>query len=312
MNIMSEETKRQAEETESPFDNAISAINGSNHPLTDRYIKSNTATVTPGVNPSPTGKSQLYGRRTRATRWQNKRKSLDVEDPFSSGDEDQLMPLRSSKRNNGKSFLSFSSNRGTSGKTEYTFNHNSTTNLCDEIEIVKVKSASPIVNETLMTKRSVPNVASDVDNTTSLSTIYADNIALMGFWNPSPPFLEQPLCPHCGNRGYACHNYIYGNYCTKACLHYLQYSKQGWDTGFNQTSMENVFKKAYNEKRRVECEERHGYYNLGSEAIPDCMRHGSMTNAVTLFDNPRLCKELTDHNNKGKRKYLDAKKNFKG
>ena len=98
---MSEEAKRQAEETESPFDTAITAINGSNHPLSDRYRKSNTATITPGVNPSPTGKSQLYGRRTRATRWQNKRKSLDVEDPFSSGDEDQLMPLRRSKRNKG-------------------------------------------------------------------------------------------------------------------------------------------------------------------------------------------------------------------
>ena len=151
--------------------------------------------------------------------------------------------------------------------------------------------------------------------TKSFETTHTDtpnSITTLGFVTPPKPFSEQPLCVHCGNKGYACHNYMYGSYCTKACFHYLQHNTIGWESGFDFDAMEKVFNSAYIEKRRVELEERHGYYNHEWEEVPTCMKLKSFKNAVLLGDNPRLCKELSMHNEAGLKQYLEAKRNFKG
>ena len=84
------------------------------------------------------------------------------------------------------------------------------------------------------------------------------------------------------------------------------------ESGFDFDAMEKVFNSAYIEKRRVELEERHAYYNHECEEVPTCMKLKSFKNAVLLGDNPRLCKELSVHNEAGLKQYLEAKRNFKG
>ena len=44
------------------------------------------------------------------------------------------------------------------------------------------------------------------------------------------------------------------------------------ESGFDFDAMEKVFNSAYIEKRCVELEERHGYYNHECEEVPTCMK----------------------------------------
>ena len=148
--------------------------------------------------------------------------------------------------------------------------------------------------------------------TSTSTTSNIRGIECLGFVSPSPPFSQQPLCTHCGNRGYACHNKVYSTYCTKACLHYLQHNTDGWLAGFDPNTMEQTFIKAYNEKRRVELEENHGYFCPNHFVVPQCMRNDSMKHAINLGDNPRLCSDLEMHNVGGRQRWNEAKKNYRG
>ena len=145
----------------------------------------------------------------------------------------------------------------------------------------------------------------NVDDTAKSSP----SIAAMGFVKPSPPFSSQPLCTFCGNRGYMCHHYQFSGYCTKACMSYLQMNRNGWEAGFNVDNMERVFSNAYNEARRVTYEERFGYYCPGWVEIPECMKETALKTAVDLGFNPKLCSELREHNEDGKKKYEEAQTN---
>ena len=137
------------------------------------------------------------------------------------------------------------------------------------------------------------------------------SIAGLGFVEPSPPLSSQPLCTGCGNKGYMCHHYQFSGYCTKACMSYLQMNREGWETGFNVETMERVFYNAYNEARRVTFEERFGYYSPAWVEVPDCMTKKALHIAVDLGFNVKLCNELKEHNENGKKKYEDAQNNHR-
>ena len=92
----------------------------------------------------------------------------------------------------------------------------------------------------------------------------------------------------------------------------MQNNTIGWEAGFNITAIERIFNTAYNEKRRVELEERHGYYSHVWLEVPKCMKIKSLQHAILLGDNPHLCEELSKHNKASHKKYLEAKRNFKG
>ena len=185
----------------------------------------------------------------------------------------------------------------------------------DEVKVIKVGKA-PVCKTTDSMNISKANTYTSPSNNCSLtSTSTTSNIRgieCLGFVSPSPPFSQQHLCTHCGNRGYACHNKVYSTYCTKACLHYLQHNTDGWLAGFDPNTMEQTFIKAYNEKRRVELEENHGYFCPNHFVVPQCMRNDLMKHAINLGDNPRLCSDLEMHNVGGRQRWNEAKKNYRG
>ena len=137
---------------------------------------------------------------------------------------------------------------------------------CDsdvEVQITNVELKKPSVThldkntELQRKKASLLNDKKKASTTTyaSPSNNFRD-VSSMGFVTPAKPFSEQPLCPHCENRGYPCHNKVYSTYCTKACLNYLQNNHNGWESGFDPNTMEQIIEKAYNKKRPVELEEK--------------------------------------------------------
>ena len=278
-------------------------------PATNKYRRgSSNRTITPSSNGSPSIERS-------AARWYKKRKTIDVEGFSSENEEKETTLRRSRRRRTATVVVQNSSVKSFSSSPSTTSSHRHNNNNDDDVQIMKVKSSTMISERT---DRKVASVSSDKmkkvcqDKASTFTSTFESSITSLGFLNPSPPFSEQPLCKHCGNRGYACHNYIYGNYCTKACLHYLHHNTFGWDAGFDPNTMEKTFANAYNEKRRVELEERHGYYSQDWKEVPRCMKLKSMAHAVTLGDNPILCSQLTAHNDAGRKKYLEAKRNFKG
>ena len=173
----------------------------------------------------------------------------------------------------------------------------------DEVQLMKVerKISAPIIQQ----NKSDQGNNCNMNNTETLFGSFSS----VGLVVPSPPFSSQPLCNFCGNRGYMCHHYQFSGYCTKACMSYLQMNKQGWEAGFNVENMERVFTNAYNEARRVTCEERFGYYCPGWIEVPGCMKETALKKAVNLGFNPKFCNELREHNEAGKKKYEEAQAN---
>ena len=231
---------------------------------------------------------------------------------YSSSDEESIPPpVRRSRRNTGMN-RSKSSNTNKAKSSIFIKPHSVVDD--DEVQIMKVEKAQMLSSTNAVRN----NVNNDNTNTScaysgssSTTTRQIRGIECLGFVDPSPPFSQQSLCNSCGNRGYACHNKVYSTYCTKACLDYLQNNKEGWWSGFDPDTMEQVFVTAYNEKRRVELEEMHGYYSPGRVEVPQCMKDDCMIHAIGLGDNPKLCDDLSKHNKGGYGRWLEAKKNFR-
>ena len=208
-----------------------------------------------------------------------------------------------SDSSNKKKVRNVSNNRKKTTYTSTSYKKHSFTyaDEADEVQLMKVENKK---------KRAEPS-----DKTKTQSECKKiktqPSMASLGFVDASPPFSEQALCTSCGNRGYMCHNYQFSGYCTKACMSYLQFNHNGWQSGFNVETMERVFYNAYNEVRRVNVQERFGYYCPGWIEIPECMRKKALATAVDLGYNPKLCDELRLHNENGKKKYEEAQDNHR-
>ena len=253
------------------------------------------------VNPSRADEKK---NRTNTTYWQNKYggSSSDDDDNLHKRQRTSRVVTRSKARsNNNKKKLS-----SKSIKPQLYLD------VVDEVEIMKVKKVTEVSRYTPVDSKQTSKSSTRNTLRSSVTTPTAPlGIECLGFVSPSPPFSKQPLCNHCGNRGYACHNKVYSTYCTKACLDYLQNNTNHWLSGFDPNTMEQVFTSAYNEKRRVELEENHGYYCPNKFGLPMCMKNDSMNHAINLGDNPRLCKDLEEHNEGGRTRWLDPKKNYR-
>ena len=263
-------------------------------PAADQYIIPGSSTSSSNVTPSKT--DEVKSRRASYLRKKRERYGVESSDDDASSRRPvtRRMTRLSTNKNRASTISTHASSKSVK-PPQLLDNKNSTD---EEIKFMKVEKAA----------------SSDSKNVHSLSASSAPSkigLEHLGFHDPSPPFSQQPLCKYCGNKGYACHNKIYSTYCTKACYDYLQNNKQGWYSGFDQDIMEGVFVKAYNEKRRVELEENHGYYCPKSFELPQCMRSDSMKHAVILGDNPLMCHDLEKHNEGGYKRWLEAKKNYR-
>ena len=241
--------------------------------------------------------------------WHKKRRTMEC-DPFDdSSDEEPVHRTRGRRpRRSPRNLASVSTDRTLQVDKKRAVSYTDIISTIDQPKKSR-NNSDKIQLKTVETNTEIASPSKSVEDTPSE---VINNIATLGFVTPLPPFSQQPTCVHCGNKGYACHNYMYSGYCTKACFHYLQHNTIGWEAGFDTGTMEKVFKTAYNEKRRVELEERHGYYSHVWVEVPKCMKLKSLRHAVLLGDNPQLCDDLAKHNKAGHNKYLEAKRNFKG
>ena len=229
---------------------------------------------------------------------------------YSSSDDDH--PATRSRTTRSRRAALRKNPKSTSINPQYTYDSDV------EVQIINVELKKPSVtpldkNTELQRKKvSLPNDKKKASTTTYVSpSNNVKDISSMGFVTPAKPFSEQPLCPHCENRGYSCHNKVYSTYCTKACMNYLQNNHNGWESGFDANTMEQIFEKAYNEKRRVELEENYGYYSPDNMHLPKCMINDSLRHAIELGDNPKLCDDLAKHNEGGYNMYLEAMSNHR-
>ena len=258
------------------------------------------------VTPSPPIDSTA--RSSRAERFHKRMKKRFLS---SSDDDSDALPAkrpatkRSTRRNN-TSTTAATNKRAFKSKVHKTECNNTDDSSDDNIQLVNVeRKRSPVASDIM--KGQSKNVSNSVHHQSDNLTI-----ASLGFMDPSPPFSQQNRCSSCGNKGYMCHDKMYSTYCTKACMAFLQTNSGGWQLGFNVERMETTFFNAYNEKRRVDLEERFGFYNTDWFEIPDCMRKGFLQSAINLGYNPKLCSDLENHNSGGQKKYLEALKNFRG
>ena len=260
-------------------------------------------------NVTPSRTDEKMQKRKNGVYWQNKYGGLNMDE-----EEDEVKPKR--QRTSSNKRITRSSSQAVSSKKE-----SSSTSIKqklnqqysdDEVEdMKKVEKVIGVRNNNVVrkpTKLSMKNNCCAAPLSTPTTQL---GIESLGFVDPSPPFSKQPLCTHCGNRGYACHNKVYSTYCTKACYNYLQNNENHWLAGFDNDTMEQIFITAYNEKRRVELEENHGYYCPNKFGLPMCMRNDSMIHAVSLGDNPQLCKDLDNHNELGRQRWMEAKKKYR-
>ena len=111
-----------------------------------------------------------------------------------------------------------------------------TTNACEVDEVV---ITTPAIQRKMA---SIPNDRPKYNpkTTSPLTNTTVTDISSMGFVTPAKPYSEQPLCTHCDNRGFSCHNKMYSTYCTKVCLSYLQNNQDGWESGFDPSTMQQV------------------------------------------------------------------------
>ena len=132
--------------------------------------------------------------------------------------------------------------------------------------------------------------------------------------HPIIKLLGKPVvfCALCGNYGKFCHDKRYGRYCIKAVYAYLHNTTkvetfgEDW-TAYSSESVIAVFKKAYNEKRKCDLEDRFGYYNPNWVELPTCLSRFSLQEATDIKYNPMLIKELKIKNEEGYQKFCNAK-----
>ena len=182
--------------------------------------------------------------------------------------------------------------------------HNQYSSKIDEEEVQFVKVDNKQSNKKRKATYDTSNMMKAPPSDKQRSKLFYQS----SFGRKSPQPFE--LCIHCGNQNYLCHNKVYSTYCTKACMTFLQQQNENdWMDGFNPDKMESIFFNAYNEARRVDIEERFGFYCTERFDIPECMRVNSLTASINMGYNAKLCKDLEDNNAKGKKKYLEARRN---
>ena len=275
-------------------------------PTADKYrLKPNCTN-----NVTPLRTDEKMQKRKNGLYWQNKYGVMNMDDE----EEDEVKPKRQRRSSNKRITRSSSQvvcSKKESSSTSIKQQLNQQNSDDEVVFMKKVETVNEVRNNDVVSKPTKLVMNNNFCAAPLSKQTTQIGIESLGFVNPSPPFSKQPLCTHCGNRGYACHNKVYSTYCTKACYNYLQNNENHWLAGFDTDTMEQIFITAYNEKRRVELEENHGYYCPNKFGLPMCMRNDSMIHAVSLGDNPRLCKDLDNHNEGGRKRWMEAKKNYR-
>ena len=95
------------------------------------------------------------------------------------------------------------------------------------------------------------------------------------------------------------YSYVHNNYMKRD-------GSINWDS-FCKETISSVYKKAYNDRRRIDLEIRFGYLTPNWMEIPECMRRNSYQEALTLEFNTGLVKRILKHNEMGYNEYLKAK-----
>ena len=143
----------------------------------------------------------------------------------------------------------------------------------------------------------------------SSSQINSASLLTLGFYERLSSLRDLPICPHCNCRGVLCHNKTFAQYCTKACMAYMNEVRSNqWDAReVEEETLTNVFTHAYRGKRRVEVEEQFGFYSSDSFDLPECMKTKSLPIALTLRFKGDMLKKLESHNAVGEKRYKEAR-----
>ena len=115
-------------------------------------------------------------------------------------------------------------------------------------------------------------------------------------------FMYSNICRGCQNTFEYCHERKYSKYCLKAVYSYINNVNEDVDCD----EITGVFKRAYNDCRRCDVENRFGYYNPNWLDVPTCMRERSQQEAITMGNNTVMINKLKDNNEEGYRHYKEA------